>query len=50
MPRFYNAAGMAEPMNRYSDGAEVQAGSQMNFFAGQVGADLDGNVPADFEN
>jgi enamine deaminase RidA (YjgF/YER057c/UK114 family) len=50
MPRFYNPAGMAEPMNPYSHGAEVQAGSRMIFFAGQVGTDLDGNMPADFES
>ena len=50
MPRFYNPAGMSAPFNPYSHGAEVQAGSRMIFFAGQVGSDLDGNVPADFES
>ena len=48
MPRFYNPAGMSAPFNPYSHGAEVQAGSRMIFFAGQVGSDRDGNVPADF--
>jgi enamine deaminase RidA (YjgF/YER057c/UK114 family) len=41
---------MAAPMNPYSHGAEVQAGSRMIFFAGQVGTDLEGKVPADFES
>ncbi len=50
MPRFYNPAGMSAPFNPYSHGAEVQAGSRMIFFAGQVGSDLDGNVPDDFES
>ena len=50
MPRFYNPAGMSAPFNPYSHGAEVHAGSRMIFFAGQVGSDIDGNVPADFES
>lgn len=50
MPRFFDPAGMSAPMNPYSHGAEVHAGSRMIFFAGQVGTDLEGNVPDDFES
>ena len=50
MPRFFNPAGMSEPFNPYSHGAEVKAGSRMIFFAGQVGSDLAGKVPDDFES
>ena len=50
MPRFFNPAEMCEPFNPYSHGAEVTAGSRLIFFAGQVGADQEGNVPDDFES
>ncbi len=50
MPRFFNPAEMCKPFNPYSHGAEVTAGSRLIFFAGQVGADQEGNVPDDFES
>lgn len=49
MPRFFNPPAMCEPFNPYSHGAEVKAGSRLVYLAGQVGADKDGVIPADFE-
>ncbi len=50
MPRYINPAEMCEPFNPHRHGAEVTAGSRLIFFAGQVGADQEGNVPGDFES
>ncbi|MBL6958302.1 MAG: RidA family protein [Rhodospirillales bacterium] len=49
MPRFFNPKEMCPPFNPYSQGAEVKAGSRMVYFAGQVGADIDGKVSDNFE-
>lgn len=49
MPRYFNPETICQPLDRYSHGAEVKAGSRLLYLAGQVGADKDGNVPSDFE-
>ncbi len=50
MPRFFNPDEMCQPFNPYSHGAEIMAGSRLLYFAGQVGADIDGNIADDFES
>lgn len=50
MPRFFDPKDMCQPFNAYSQGAEVKPGSRMIFFAGQVGADINGNIPESFED
>ena len=49
MARLYNPKIMGAPAGPYPHGAEVQAGERMIFFSGQVGADFEGNIPADIE-
>lgn len=49
MPRFFNPSTIREPMNRYSHGAEVRAGSRLIYLAGQAGVAPDGTIPEDFE-
>ncbi len=49
MPRFFNPPTVREPLNPYSHGAEVRAGSRLIFLAGQVGVTPDGTLPEDFE-
>lgn len=50
MPRFFNPKDMCQPFNPYSQGAEVQPGSRLIYFAGQVGADINGSIPESFED
>ncbi|HIF58782.1 MAG TPA: RidA family protein [Rhodospirillales bacterium] len=49
MPRYFNPETISPPFNPYSHGAEARAGSRLLFLAGQVGADKNGNIAADFE-
>ncbi len=48
--RFFNPQSITPPLNSYSQGAEVPAGSKLLFMAGQAGFDLQGNVEPDFES
>lgn len=50
MTRFFNPESISAPMNPYSHGAEVEAGSRLVYLSGQVGSDQDGNIGADFES
>ncbi len=49
MTRFFNPPSISPPFNPYSHGAEVEPGSRLLYMAGQVGADKNGNVAADFD-
>jgi enamine deaminase RidA (YjgF/YER057c/UK114 family) len=46
--QFLNPDNMGKPYAAYSNIARVKA-AEFLFIAGQIGADKDGNVPADFE-
>ena len=49
--RFYNPQSVSAPVNPYSHGAEVEAGSRLLFMSGQVGRSLpDGDILPDFES
>jgi enamine deaminase RidA (YjgF/YER057c/UK114 family) len=48
--RFFNPQSITPPLNAYSHGAEVPAGSKLLFMAGQAGFNLEGNVAPDFES
>lgn len=50
MPRYFNPDSLCQPLNPYSHGAEVKAGSRFVYTAGQVGVDKDGNFGDDFES
>ncbi len=48
--RFYNPPSVSAPVNPYSHGAEVEAGSKLLYMAGQVGRrGADGDILPDFE-
>jgi len=49
MPKLFNPASMSAPFNPYSHGGLVEAGSDILFLAGQVGADIEGNISPGFE-
>ena len=49
--RFYNPDNVSAPVNPYSHGAEVTAGSKLLYIAGQVGRrGADGEILPDFES
>ena len=49
--RFYNPETVSSPVNPYSHGAEVEAGSRLLYIAGQVGRrGVDGDILPDFES
>lgn len=49
--RFYNPDSVSAPVNAYSHGAEVEAGSKLLYMAGQVGRrGNDGDILPDFED
>ena len=48
--RFYNPQSVSAPVNPYSHGAEVEAGSRLLYMAGQVGRrGADGDILPEFE-
>ncbi len=50
MTRFFNPETICQPFNPYTHGAEIEPGSRLVYFAGQVGADINGDVPPGFED
>ena len=50
MPRYFNPETVCQPLNPYSHGAEVKAGSRLLYLAGQVGVDKEGNIADGFED
>ena len=49
MIRFFNPDTICKPFNPYTHGVEIETNSRLVYFAGQVGADIDGDVPDNFE-
>lgn len=45
--KFHNPEGVSAPVSAYSHGVEVPAGARWLTLSGQVGIDVDGNLPAD---
>ena len=49
MRKLHNPGTVAPPFGRYSNGVEVREGARWLHVSGQVGVDLKGGLPGDFE-
>ncbi len=50
MTRFFNPDSICKPLNPYSHGAEIDPGTRLVYFSGQIGADIDGHCHVNQQN